>query len=133
MSELSSIAHHNKIIIDISRLLFRGIKLKPRGIDRVILAYIRYYQTEARLLVVIWGCSLILSKEVSNKIIKLLLSGGSLLLSKFVVGLFNDFLFNWPKRNFDGYYLLKFDYLYVTREVIPPFLTEIKSRGLSSH
>jgi glycosyltransferase involved in cell wall biosynthesis len=66
------------ILLDVSRLIWRQwTRRLPTGIDRVCLAYLKYYRSNARAVVQFRQVRRILDSKASNRLFNLLLDGSS--------------------------------------------------------
>lgn len=64
---------HKKILIDLTRLLERALEeIHPTGVDRVSIAYVKYYGCNARVLFRKWGHWFVFSQNLSNTLIEIL-------------------------------------------------------------
>lgn len=95
-----------EILIDVSRLLDRGIKGRlPTGVDRVSLAYVAHFAARARAVVRFRGRTLLLSQAHSQRLFDLLLAPPPD-FEEHVFFLVGKALFKWhATRKFAGAFL----------------------------
>lgn len=116
------------ILIDVSRLIWRQwTRRLPTGIDRVCLAYLRHFRSDALAVVQFRRFRRILDRKRSDRLFDLLLNGSDSFRSRLIVALAGGAFAN--EGNFQGHLYLNVGHTGLNSPHLEPWLA---SRGLRS-